>query len=195
MNAKRLRRLISIEVEHNQRILVCSRNLAVRITAFHRMKKYFFSFLLIFVIFGGAFAQTEEPRKFEEFGETDCEDLRGRLDNFMVHLRNEPNAKGLVLVYEGKYSRPIYNRQGKPQYKDFLPAVGESKYRMTVLRNHFKFRKFPADKISVIDGGFRETFTMEFWIIPNGAESPAPTPTLDKMKYRKGKPSKIVCET
>jgi len=160
------------------------------------MKKQFFSFLLIISFVCGAAAQeTRVAEKFEEFGELECEGLRGRLDNFLVHLRNTPTAEGFVIVYEGKYSRPIYDRQGNLKYKDYLPAVGEAKYRTKVMSNHFKLRRFPADRISIIDGGFRENFTVEFWIVPAGAKPPAASPTLDKVKYRKGKPARIICET
>jgi hypothetical protein len=153
----------------------------------------FFAFLVT--------ASAQEAEKLDSFGEVPCEELRGRLDNFLVHLRNEPSAKGFVIVYEGKYSRPVYKRNQQPEYKDFLPAVGEAKYRRQVMASHFRYRKFSvdgtsiADRISIVDGGFRENFTAEFWIVPSGTEPPKPTPTLDKIKYRKGKPAKIVCET
>jgi hypothetical protein len=39
--------------------------------------------------------------------------------------------------------------------------------------------------------GFRENFTVEFWIVPNGVTPPEPSPTLTKMKYRKGIPAKF----
>lgn len=162
------------------------------------MKKTRVLFLISFVFLtvASAFAQSATAEKIDDFGELQCEDLRGRLDNFLVQLRNQPMAKGVVIVYEGKYSRPIYVRQtSQPNYKDYLPTVGEARYRMRVMTDHFKFRKFPADRISMIDGGFRENFTVEFWIVPAGAELPKATPTLDKIKYRKGKPAKIVCES
>lgn len=157
------------------------------------MKKIFVLFFVFFVFFVTTPAQ--EAEKFDAFGELPCEDLRSRSDSFLIYLRDEPTAAGFVIVYEGKYSRPIYDLSGKVEYKDYLPAVGEAKYRMQVIAGHFKYRKFPVDRISVIDGGFRENFTAEFWIVPTGAKPPTPAPTIDKAKYRKGKPSEVVCKT
>ncbi len=46
----------------------------------------------------------------------------------------------------------------------------------------------PSEKIVFIEAGFREKLTIEFWLVPLGAEPPKPNPTLKKMKYQKGKP-------
>ncbi|HXG83577.1 MAG TPA: hypothetical protein VNI84_06055 [Pyrinomonadaceae bacterium] len=32
----------------------------------------------------------------------------------------------------------------------------------------------------IVDGGYREKRTIEFWIVPKTAAAPLPTPTLDK---------------
>jgi hypothetical protein len=42
----------------------------------------------------------------------------------------------------------------------------------------------------LIDGGYREEFIQEIWIVPNGAKAPIPTPTLQEkdIKFAKGKP-------
>jgi hypothetical protein len=49
-------------------------------------------------------------------------------------------------------------------------------------------RNFPrVERFNFIEAGFREKLTVEIWLAPNGATLPKPTPTLTKMKYRKGK--------
>ncbi|MDQ3748426.1 MAG: hypothetical protein M3367_05320 [Acidobacteriota bacterium] len=153
------------------------------------------SFSLIFFIFlaFSASAQTKEARKIDEFGVIPCGDFRSRLDNFLAKLQNELRSKGFVIVYEGKYSYQIYDQYPKTKLKTYLPAFGESNYRTQIMMNHFKFRNFPSDKYLFISGGYRENHAVELWIIPNGATPPKPTPTLDKINYRKGKPIKIDC--
>jgi hypothetical protein len=56
------------------------------------------------------------------------------------------------------------------------------------------FRRFPKEKVLFISGGFRENHTVELWVVPNGANPPKATPTLESMKYRKGKPVNM-CES
>lgn len=37
-----------------------------------------------------------------------------------------------------------------------------------------------ANRISVIDGGYREDPEFELWSVPQGAEQPKPAPTVDR---------------
>ncbi len=36
----------------------------------------------------------------------------------------------------------------------------------------------PSDKLVTVDGGYREEPAFEFWLVPVGAEAPAPTPSI-----------------
>ena len=157
------------------------------------MKKFLSSFVFFALLAINIFAQAKEARRIDEFGVIPCGDFRSRLDNFLAKLQNESKSKGFVIVYEGKYSYQIYDQYPLTKLKTYLPAFGESNYRTQVMMNHFKFRSFPSDKYLFISGGFRENHAVELWIVPNGATSPKPTPTLDKINYRKGKPIKIDC--
>ena len=56
------------------------------------------------------------------------------------------------------------------------------------MKTRIKFRRFDEKRIVFIEGGFREKFTIELWVVPDGKLPPTSTPTLTKMKYRKGKP-------
>jgi len=156
------------------------------------MKKQFliFLFLLSFVL--SIAAQTKEARKFDEFSHYYCDDMLARLDYFVNDIMKESNAKGFIIVYEGKYSKQINNRKGENELKTFLPRFGESTVRTRIMQNYLiNFRRFPKEKVLFLSGGFRENHTVELWIVPNGANSPKPTPTLEKIKYRKGKPEDI----
>jgi hypothetical protein len=40
-------------------------------------------------------------------------------------------------------------------------------------------RKLPIDKVVAIDGGYRESFTVQLFIAPKDFAPPIPDPTLD----------------
>lgn len=141
-----------------------------------------FSALLFCILFCvSAFSQ--EAQKIDEFDSFNCEEYLARMDNFQNVLNNNPSAKGYILIYEGKLAK--YDR-GKIYY--VFPHFGEAKsYKRTMIRR-MAFRKFDKARIVFVEAGFREKLTVEFWLVPPGSEQPQPTPTLTKMRYRKGKP-------
>ncbi|HQU85576.1 MAG TPA: hypothetical protein PKY59_20750, partial [Pyrinomonadaceae bacterium] len=64
--------------------------------------------------------------------------------------------------------------------KDFLPADYESKMFEKRIRQQIGFRKYDPEAVVFIDGGFRETVTTEFFLVPENGEIPTPTETVDK---------------
>lgn len=151
--------------------------------------------LLFFVLFTAVFsvsAQTKEARLFEEFGNLSCEDLRNRLDLFLIELQNSSDSKGYVMVYEGNYYSYDYRRKTS-ELKYQFPVFGEATLLSQHMLQHLKYRKFPPEKYLFISGGLRENYTVQLWIFPKHAKPPIPTPTLDKIKYRKGKLLGVVC--
>ena len=152
--------------------------------------------LLIFVCFFAlsVFAQIREVRKIDEFGNITCEDLKARLENFAIVINEQPKSIGYAVIYEGRYSKNIYDRKGNVTRTKILPTFSESvSYTQLMQKYIFRFKRFPQKKLLFIDGGFRENFTVEFWLVPDGAKLPKPIPTLETMKYRKGAPLKIDC--
>lgn len=159
------------------------------------MKKQLFSFLLALFFAFSVSAQNKEARKFDEFESYNCEDMMARLDYFANDIVNEPNSKGFVIVYEGKYFKYVNNSKGEDKLKNFLPRFSESAFRTRLMQNYLlNFRRFPKEKILFISGGFRENHTVELWTVPNGANLPKSLPTFKDMKYRKGKPENICSE-
>lgn len=158
------------------------------------MREILFSLILLVLLIVNISAQTKEARKIDEFGSIPCEEIRARLDRFLTELQNDPQTKGFVIVYEGKYFYPDYSEYPSEEIKIYLPTFGESQLRTQTFINHFKWRNFPSDRYLFISGGYREKHTVEFWLVPNRAKPPSPSPTLDKMKYRKGKTERITCE-
>ena len=55
------------------------------------------------------------------------------------------------------------------------------------------FVKQDLGRIVWVNGGYRENLTTEFWIVPNNADAPKPTPTVKEkeIKFKRGKAKKL----
>ena len=98
------------------------------------------------------------PTKFDEIGEVQRNDEKARLDAFAIELQNNPSAQGYVIAYGGRNRRFGSGQQRGDRAKEYLTHT----------------RGIDASRIVVIDGGQRETGTMELWIVPPGATPPRP---------------------
>ncbi|HLM00839.1 MAG TPA: hypothetical protein VK400_07265 [Pyrinomonadaceae bacterium] len=85
---------------------------------------------------------------FDTFGALQNDEVRGRLDNFFVALRNDPTASGFILI------------DGPER---------EAARREALIRNHMRLRRFPADRIRIERGDTNATeiFT-RLYVIPAG---------------------------
>jgi hypothetical protein len=159
-----------------------------------------FIFLCFFVFTATAFAQ-QEATKFDEMRQLPCDAAKARLDNFAIQLQSNPTVTGYIIFYGGKsYHHLIYNKKTK-QYMgvQLLPRRGEAKARIDQWKSYLAdSRGVDRRRFVVIDGGYREEPTIEYWIAPSGAKPPRPTPTLTEkeIKFRKGrlKGREIRCE-
>jgi hypothetical protein len=123
-------------------------------------------------------ATSDKMRQFDEFGDINCEGEMARLDNFAVQLQNEPNAKGVVIFYGGR------------RFRGRLPKQGEAAARASRMKPYLVERRgTPSDRVVVIDGGYKEEFQVELWVIPADVTPPSPTPTVPAkdIKFQKGK--------
>lgn len=146
-----------------------------------------FLFLLLFVF--SISAQEKEARKFEEMDSTaSCEIQWLVADNLFTQLQNDPLSTAFIIYYEGNHLVSTYKKGKLINTKSFLPRYGDANSRIQVFRDYIKLRRYDRDRILFINGGYRKEFTVEFWIVPKSADLPKPTPTLDRIKYRKGKP-------
>jgi hypothetical protein len=144
-------------------------NLLVRCTA---------GAMVMVVVFGLTGFASSPIRKFDEFEDIACEDEMARLDNFAVHLLNDPSARGLMIFYGGQ------------RFRGRLPKRGEAAARAARLKPYLVQRRgLPSEQVIVIDGGYAKKWVVELWIIPAGASLVTPNPTVpaDKIKFRKGK--------
>lgn len=99
-----------------------------------------------------------KPIKFDEIGEIQRDDEKARLDVFAIELQNSPGAQGYVIAYGGRNRRFGTGQQRGDRAKEYLTRT----------------RGIDASRVVVIDGGQRETGTMELWIVPPGATLPRP---------------------
>jgi hypothetical protein len=93
--------------------------------------------------------QGPEPlRPFDTFGPLPNDDVRGRLDNYFVALRNDPTARGYIVI------------DGPER---------DAARRETLIRNHMRLRRFPTDRITIVrgDASAGEIFT-RLYVIPAG---------------------------
>jgi hypothetical protein len=126
-------------------------------------------FVLLSIIFLGQVesrsAQTPSkaaPVKFDEYGDLSTDDAAAHLDLFADKLFKQSKLKGQIIGYSypgiqrGGYLRRIY---------------GVGKY-LTYARG------IDADRVTVVDGGYREKLSIELWLIPDGANPPIPDSKL-----------------
>jgi len=157
------------------------------------MKKLILVFPLLLFFALSVFSQTEEAQKIDEFENPNCEEYLARTDAMMNVQGNNPNAKIYVIIYEGKQKRAVYKkRKGYADdefvgYKSIFPTFGLANVSIKSMKKRLSLRKMALDNYVFVKGGFRENFGVEIWLVPPGAEPPKPMPTLEKMKYRKGK--------
>ena len=127
--------------------------------------KLFQSVLLGLLLTSFAFTQTpdDKPRasNFDEFANITNGDVKARLDSFFVGLMNAPSTQGLIINYGS--GKEIVRRE-------------------TLIRNHIKFRRFDAPRVTFINAGFSNEIRTEFWLVPQGAENPKLEPTAHKVE-------------
>jgi hypothetical protein len=102
------------------------------------------------------------PYKVDEIGFTPYSDVSARLDGFLMELNAEPSSTAYIIIYA--------SRDGDKKTV--------ARYHKTI-HNLIEIRRFDISRITIVEGGFREEFAIEFYLIPAGAEPPKPTPTFD----------------
>lgn len=99
---------------------------------------------------------------YDCFPFTAFDDTKARLDNLAIELQNTPTAQGYIIAYAGRGSRAGQADRLIKRARDYM--VNE--------------RGIDASRLTVINGGYRDTDYFELWVVPQGAEAPTPTPTV-----------------
>ena len=90
------------------------------------------------------------------------DDQKARLDPLGVRLHDDPSVTTFIIAYAGRTSRAGQAGRLLKRANDYL--VGQ--------------RGVDKARIGTMDGGYREEDCVELWIVPQGAQPPQATPTL-----------------
>src|SRR6185369_11696338 len=101
-------------------------------------------------------------REFDTCRSCTNDDQKARLDNLVVELQNDPSTQTYLFAYSGRNSPTGQADRLLDRAKDYL----------------VNRRGVDASRIVMANGGFREEDSLEVWIVPNGAQPPQPTPTI-----------------
>ncbi len=135
-------------------------------------------------------AQTK-PLLFEKFERIANGDAKARMDNFLQELNDNPGAMAYIIVYSGKteYQSYLNLKTNKYDVECVLPQKGEVLRRINLYKTHLiKTRGLDVARLIIIDGGFKDQTTTEFWMVLGKEELPKPVPTVKAkdVKFRKG---------
>ncbi len=118
-----------------------------------KLKKLFISIILMQMFAVAYFSQEAESILFDEFSYGNREDMMVRIDNFTINLQNDPQAKGYIIHYGDKRS----GAKAAKQIKDYL-----------------KQRGFDLDGFVFLRDAGDSKVLVQLWLVPEGAEPPAP---------------------
>jgi hypothetical protein len=150
--------------------------------------KFLLIIFCLFVFNLSVLAQINEPKKIDTFEEFDCEALKLKTFYLLEEIKKTPQSKGYVIIYDGKYKS---YKQNSSDFEYILPRINEVDTRIQLIKAQLQWLDYPPRNVIFIKGGIREKLTVEYFVVPNGAETPKSTPTLKKIKHRKGKAPKI----
>jgi hypothetical protein len=102
-----------------------------------------------------------ECKPFDQFQSVAFDDDKARFDNLAIELQNAPDTQAHIIIYAGRTSRT--------GQADLL-----GRRTMDYLVNQ---RGVDTQRITIVNGGYRDTDFIEIWICPPGAKTPQPTPT------------------
>ncbi len=103
-----------------------------------------------------------ECKPFDQFQSVAFDDDKARLDNLAIELQSAPDAQAYIIIYAGRTSRAGQAEMLGKRTMDYL--VNQ--------------RGVDARRITIINGGYRDTDFIEISICPPGAKPPQPTPTV-----------------
>ena len=113
-------------------------------------------------------------REFDECNNCTFDDQKARLDNLAIELQNDPATTGYVIAYGGRMS-----------------PIGQTARLMTRARDYLvNERGIDGSRIVIVNGGFRESDSVELWIVPRGATPPRATPTVQAGEVKANEPAR-----
>ncbi len=133
-------------------------------------KKNVLIFAICFLFLSqGIFAQdtgktaNKPEAKLVESGPYQTSELASlHIDILRNAMQNHPNSKGIFIIYCGE----------KCQY-------GEVEAHIRGINISVRGKSWKTTDFSVLQGGFREKLTVEYWLVPENACLPMPNSTID----------------
>jgi hypothetical protein len=111
-----------------------------------------------------------KSRLYDQFEPPAFDDVKARLDNLAIELQNAPASQGYIIVYSGRRSRPGQADRLAARAKDYMTRE----------------RGIDSSRVVIINGGYRESDYFELWLVPQGAEPPQATPTVQPGEAQPG---------
>lgn len=107
-----------------------------------------------------------EQVPYDSYGQMPFEDAEARLDSFVLQLQNmnegKPHYRGFIIIYAGRSAYAAEAGTLAECSKNYLVNV----------------RNAAPDSVIAADGGYRDQFTVELYIMPNDAYPPLLMPTV-----------------
>ena len=98
-----------------------------------------------------------ECKPFDQFQSVAFDDDKARFDNLAIELQNAPDSQAYIIIYAGRTSRA--------GQADMLTRKRTTDYLVTN-------RGIDAGRITIVNGGYRDSDFFEIWICPPGAGTP-----------------------
>jgi hypothetical protein len=102
------------------------------------------------------------PSVYDQFRSVAFDDDKARLDNLAIELQSQPTATAHIIVYGGRNKSASQTNALVDRTRNYLVNV----------------RRIDPNRVNVVNGGNRENTSFEFWMVPQGAETPQATPTI-----------------
>lgn len=103
-----------------------------------------------------------ECKPFDQFPSVAFDDDKARFDNLAIELQNAPDSQAYIIIYAGRTSRTGQADMLGKRTMDYLVTQ----------------RGVDARRITIVNGGYRDSDFIEIWICPPGAKTPQATPTV-----------------
>ena len=129
---------------------------------------------------------SNQAQKVDEFGITNCDDWMARSENLSSKMREDESSLGYIIYYGGRVNIQPY---GSPHTRR-LPRRGEAFARAAAIKSRYvNSLGIDGNRIMLLNGGYRENWTVELWLVPKGGRPPLPTPSLKEsvIRFRKGR--------
>jgi hypothetical protein len=116
------------------------------------------------------------PELFARFGEISFEEEKEYRHRYALELENDPRTQPYILVYAARRAYPHEAMERGKRAKDFL------------VQNY----RIEDNRAVVVEADYRETASVELWLVPQGANAPILTPTIspEQVEILTNKPPK-----